>query len=229
MRPVDKGAAPAVYQNYQDAGPALQQRLGEYCSYCERRIETHLAVEHIRPKSLANALRNTWSNFLLACVNCNSNKGNTIVNLLDLFWPDTDNTLRALTYNEGGLIQPNAALPGIVRAKAQATIELTGLDRYPGNPRPDRRPTSSDKRWLKRLQTRQLAERDRHRLLRNNSVEVRELIIENALGHGMFSVWWTAFADDIDMRRRLRQAFLGTDPGSFDADEHIQLRAGGQV
>ena len=51
MRPVDKGTAPTVYTKYQDAGPDLQSRLGDYCSYCERQIETHLAVEHIQPKS----------------------------------------------------------------------------------------------------------------------------------------------------------------------------------
>jgi hypothetical protein len=53
MRPVNRGAAPAVYTNYQNAGPDLQACLGDYCSYCERQIETHLAVEHIQPKSLA--------------------------------------------------------------------------------------------------------------------------------------------------------------------------------
>jgi len=57
----------------------------------------------------------------------------------------------------------------------------------------------------------------------------RELIVENALGRGLFSVWWTVFLGDADMRRRLRQAFLGTDPGSFDANEDLQPRAGGQV
>ena len=88
MRPVDKGAAPAVYAKYQDAGPDLQARLGDYCSYCERQIETNLAVEHIQPKSHVPALRTDWTNFLLGCVNCNSSKGNTPINLRDYFWPD---------------------------------------------------------------------------------------------------------------------------------------------
>ena len=45
MRPVERGAALRVYTKYQDAGPDLQARLGDYCSYCERQIETNLAVE----------------------------------------------------------------------------------------------------------------------------------------------------------------------------------------
>lgn len=102
MRPVDKGAAPAVYTRYQDAGPDLQVRIGDYCNYCERQIETNLAVEHVRPKSHVAALRTDWTNFLLACVNCNSSKGDTPVNLPDYFWPDADNTLRHSSMSEAG-------------------------------------------------------------------------------------------------------------------------------
>lgn len=229
MRPVDKGAAPAVYTNYQDAGSDLQSRLGDYCSYCERQIETHLAVEHIQPKSHVPALRNSWSNFLLACVHCNSSKGQTPVNLSDHLWPDCDNTLRAIEYSRGGIVSVNSGLPAPIQAKAKGTIELTGLDKDPGHPDEDRRPTDSDRRWLRRNEVWQLAERDKERLARNNSDEVRELIVENALGRGMFSIWWIVFADDQDMRKRFREAFLGTHAGCFDANEELQPRAGGQV
>ena len=229
MRPVDKGAAPAIYARYQDAGPDLQARLGDYCSYCERQIETYLAVEHIQPKSLAPALRNSWSNFLLACVNCNSGKGDTPVNLPDYLWPDCDNTLRALEYQRGGLVSVNPALPGPLHPKAQAIIELTGLDKDPGNPNLDRRPTDADRRWLRRQEAWQLASRDLQRLNNNDCAEVRELIVENALGRGMFSIWWTVFCGDADMKKRLRQAFLGTAPGCFDANEDCQPRPGGQA
>lgn len=227
MRPVDKGTAPTVYAKYQDAGPDLQSRLGDYCSYCERQIETHLAVEHIQPKSDVPALCNDWSNFLLACVNCNSCKGKIPLNLPDYLWPDCDNTLRAFEYARGGLVRSNSALPSPVQVKAQATITLLGLDKDPGNP--GRIPTSSDKRWQRRFEAWQLAEKDRQRLVTNNSQEVRELIVENALGRGMFSIWWTVFAGDVDMRRRLREAFLGTDIACFDANEDLQPRVGGQV
>jgi len=229
IRPVNKGPAPAVYTRYQEAGPHLQQRIGDYCSYCERQIETHLAVEHIQSKLLVPELQNSWSNFLLACVNCNSSKGDISINLPDFFWPDCDNTLLALEYTHGGIIRPNQALPAPAQTKAQATIELTGLDKDPGNPRPERRPTHSDQRWQRRLEAWQLAERDRQRLANNNSPEVRELIVESALGRGMFSIWWTVFDGDVDMRRRLREAFFGTDPGCFDGNECLRTRAGGQI
>jgi len=229
IRPVDKGSSPTVYSRYQEAGPDLQRRIGDYCSYCERQIETHLAVEHIQPKSLVPGLQNSWDNFLLACVNCNSSKGNTPINLPDFLWPDCDNTFLAFEYTCGGIIYPNQDLPATLQAKAQATIKLMGLDKDPGNQQPGRKPTHSDQRWKRRFDAWQLAEKDRQRLANNNSLEVRELIVENALGRGMFSIWWSVFDGDADMRRRLRIAFLGTDPGCFDCNGCLQARAGGQV
>src|SRR5262245_18942638 len=92
MRPVDKGVAPAEYARYQDAGRDLQARLGDFCSYCERQIETHLAVEHVQPKIRRASLRNAWSYFLLGCVHFNSRKGKKRVALRDYYWPDNDNT-----------------------------------------------------------------------------------------------------------------------------------------
>ena len=227
MRPVDKGVAPGVYAEYQDAGPDLRVRLGDYCNYCERRIETNLGVEHVQPKSLAPALAMDWANFLLACVNCNSCKGHAAIVLADFFWPDADNTLRAFEYVRGGVIQPNAALGAAMAAKAQATIALTGLDRYPGNP--GKTPTLADQRWLRRQQAWEMAERCRDRLASCNTPEVRELVVEVATGRGEFSIWWTVFAGDIDMRRRLREAFIGTHGASFDVGESPVARAGGQL
>jgi len=43
------------------------------------------------------------------------------------------------------------------------------------------------------------------------------------------SIWWAAFTGDADMRRRLRQAFTGTCPNSFDASENLHSRPGGQL
>lgn len=227
MRPVDKGAAPAAYVRYQEAGSDLQARLGDYCSYCERQIETNLAVEHIQPKSLVPALGTDWSNFLLGCVNCNSCKGHASIMLDEYFWPDADNTLRAFEYVRGGVIQPAPALVPGLDTKAQATITLTGLDRYPGNP--GREPTSADQRWLRRQQAWVKAEHYRDILASQDTPEVRELIVEAATGRGLFSVWWTVFSHDADMRRRLREAFNGTDGASFDLGENPVPRAGGQL
>jgi uncharacterized protein (TIGR02646 family) len=204
-------------------------RLGRYCSYCERQIETHLAVEHVQPKSdpAAAALALVWSNFLLACVNCNSSKGSAPITLTNYYWPDVDNTLLAFQYSPGGLIDPNAALTAAQRGIAQASIALVGLDRYPGSASGE--PTTSDWRWLRRQETWALAHECLVRLATNNTPEVRELIVEVAVARGMFSIWWTVFAGDADMRGRLRQAFTGTCANSFDAAGNLQARPGGQL
>ena len=227
MRPVDKGAAPGIYAQYQDAGPDLRARLGDYCSYCERQIETNLAVEHIHPKSVVQALITEWANFLLACTNCNSTKGDAPIELIDYFWPDADNTLRTFEYLPGGLIGPQPELSHTNSMKALATLNLTGLDRYPGSPVQE--PTKSDQRWLRRQQAWEKATRCQDVLATQDTVEVRELIVDVALGRGHFSIWWTVFTDDVDMRRRLREAFIGTHEASFDINENSIPRAGGQL
>lgn len=229
MRPVERGAAPKVYTNYQDAGPDLQARIGDYCSYCERQIETNLAVEHVQPKDLVPALRNDWTNFLLGCANCNSSKGKKPIVVGNYLWPDLDNTLRAFEYGTGGVISTSPHIPATLQTKAQQSIFLTGLDKDPGNPNINRRPTSKDFRWLRRFQAWILAEESKKRLSRNNTPEMREQIVETALARGMFSIWYHAFAGDVDMRRRLRQAFTGTDSKCFDPNEDLLPRPGGQI
>lgn len=227
MRPVEKGAAPRAYSVYQDAAGDLRAVLGDYCSYCERQIETHLAVEHVQPKSQNGRLATSWNNFLLGCVNCNSSKGKQRIALKNYFWPDRDNTLRAFVYLSGGLVQADPTLSSGDGAKATATLRLTGLDKYPGNA--GREPTDSDRRWFRRKEVWDLAQRCVSDLAANDTLLVRQLIIDNAVARGMFSIWWTAFAGDADMRRRLRLAFQGTCPSSFDANENLCARPGGQL
>ena len=227
MRPVDKGAAPTTYARYPDALTDLRGRLGDYCSYCERQIETGLAVEHIQPQASNCGLRNSWANFLLACVNCNSSKGKTPVVLLDYFWPNRDNTLRAFEYVEGGLVRPKVGLSALDHDRARDTIALTGLDKFPVNSA--RQPTASDRRWLKREETWQLAEDRLALLAKQDTPMIRKLIVDVAKERGMFSIWWTVFAGDIDMRRRLRKAFIGTHRASFDFNENLVPRLGGQL
>jgi 5-methylcytosine-specific restriction endonuclease McrA len=87
VRPIDKGEAPAVYDKYEDAKPDLQNRIGRYCSYCERRVPASLAVEHVEAKINAQGLILTWENFLLACSNCNSTKSAARIDLADYLGP----------------------------------------------------------------------------------------------------------------------------------------------
>lgn len=229
VRPIERGAAPQVFTSYREAYPHLVARVGDYCSYCERQIETHLAVEHVQPKDPVPALANEWDNFLLGCVNCNSVKGDAAVVLADILWPDSENTIAAFEYQAGGLVEPRTGLSAQLRGKARATLRLVGLDKYPGNPESDRRPTTADQRWLRRFQAWEKAEWCRKQLASNDTDQVRSLIVEVAKGRGMFSIFWTAFEGDVDLRRRLREAFVGTSSGCFDADENVQPRVGGQV
>ena len=149
------------------------------------------------------------------------------IQLADYFWPDADNTLRAFKYIPGGMIEPHPSLSQAMALKAVKTLTLTGLDRYPGNGGP--KPTTADLRWLRRQQAWQKAERCRDILEGQDTIEIRELIVESALGRGEFSIWWTVFAGDVDMRRRLRLAFAGTHGASFDTNEDLVPRHGGQL
>ena len=119
MRPVDKGAAPALYARYQDAGVDLMGRLGDYCSYCERQIETHLAVEHIQPKFWHVSRKNSWSNLLLGCVHCNSSKGKKNVGLRNYFWPDRDNTLARSNTQMADWCDHMPALPPLIKSEPE--------------------------------------------------------------------------------------------------------------
>lgn len=104
MRPVIRGEVKdknTDFTKYEDAKPYLIKNIGEYCSYCERRVTNLLAVEHIQPKEHYPELELVWGNFLLACTNCNSIKGQKNINLSDYFWCNRDNTFRVFTYFDG--------------------------------------------------------------------------------------------------------------------------------
>lgn len=130
MRPVERGAAPRTYTRYGDAIGDLETRLGIYCSYCERRLPTSLAVEHVVPKSVDRALETEWTNFLLGCTNCNSVKGDQPVTVDDFLWPDRDNTFLAFRYTKGGFVHLADDLSKAQENKAQALLDLVGLQRH---------------------------------------------------------------------------------------------------
>jgi uncharacterized protein (TIGR02646 family) len=229
MRPVEKGKALLIYPDYNDALDDLKRLIGDYCCYCERQIETHLAVEHVRPKSKNERLRNDWDNFLLSCINCNSCKGKKNVRLDRFVWPHRDNTIRAFVYGPGGQVIPDPALPRREYLRARKTIELVGLDRDPGNISMKKRPASSDKRWMKRLEAWNLAQNDLTRLSRVDTPELRDVIVENALGRGHFSIWMTVFKKDRDMRRRLIAGFRGTAKCCFHPTTTAAVARSGRI
>lgn len=232
MRPVNRGPCPqkddgtdVAYTEYKNARKALIQRMGEYCSYCEARLSASLAVEHVRPKKppgaeqvdLARAL--SWDNFLLACTNCNSTKGDTDVVIADYLWPDCDNTFSAFIYSEGGIV---SASQSAVTVKAQNMITLVGLDK-----RPDRA-DASDRRWLNRKEVWDIAVYSRENLANNDIIALREQIIYTAKGYGHWSIWMTVFAHDADMQARFFACLPGTSPECFDDHFAPVVRPGGQ-
>jgi len=204
------------------------QRLGCYCSYCERDIGTHLAVEHIQPKDLNPGLERTWSNFLLACVNCNSCKGDTNTLVADHLWPDTDNTLRAYRYRDG-LVEVADTLDAVTRPLAEALHRLVGLDKDPGNPLVTRKPTSADRRWLNRHETWSLAIESLRDLTQADTPQMRAQIVRTAKTRGGFGIWFTVFRADCDILRRLIAEFPGSTAECFDQAGQCLQRPGGRL
>jgi len=241
MRPVSRGKAPNGTGQYSPWGLArrdLVRAMGPFCSYCEREVRNQLAVEHIRPKD-PNAtpnwshLRFSWENFLLACTNCNSIKGDKNFPLTHCFWPHLDNTTRAISYDPDGSVQIEPLLPVVMHPGARATIDLVGLDR---DGRSD--PAGSDPRWELRelaweLANRQLqtwlqllAERSRGEATVAAVRRAVECIADVAIGIGFWSVWMKAFRGHPQVQGRLVQAFPGTvsvcfRPPAYDRGQRV--------
>jgi 5-methylcytosine-specific restriction endonuclease McrA len=178
--------------------------------------DASLAVEHVKPKkpdgTIIPGRELEWDNFLLACANCNSTKGDTEVELNDYLWPDRENTFIALKYSEGGFVSPADGLDDELKQLAINTIKLTGLDKQRSND-----PTDTDRRSQNRREKWDIAQRSKERLLLNDTEAFREQIVETALGHGYWSIWMTVFKDDADMLQRFIQAFPGTCAECFDS------------
>jgi hypothetical protein len=221
MRPLVRGPRPKndegkdiVFKEYAQARGSLIERIGERCSYCEMHLDSSLAVEHVKPKKPPGAphvmtdRELDWTNFLLACTNCNSTKGDTDVVLEDYIWPDRDNSFLALNYSEGGLVGPNEG-PDSVRALN--TIKLVGLDKTPDTAE------ASDRRWENRREAWDIARDSLLDLYKNDSPEFRRQIIRTVKIGAYWSVWMTVFKDHPEMLREIIGAIPGTDGACFDA------------
>ena len=226
MRPVRRNNSPQVndYENYKDAKTDLISRIGSgwlnetqmaaYCSFCERKIDTMLAVEHIEPKNgpFGNpVLIGRWSNFLLACVNCNSTKSTKQVIFANLYLPDRDNTFAAFLYLPDGNIVPHPNLDNHQKCIAQSTLALVGLDKRMRSTADVQGRLIAEDRASQRMQMFCLAETALADLQQNpNNEAVKRLIVTNAVTGGFFSVWMTVFSNEVEMRQRLIDAFSGT-------------------
>lgn len=230
MRPVRRGPSPKPHDfaNYRDAFPELVLRLGLFCSYCERRIPTQLAVEHIQPQALPQyaALKGRWENFLLACVNCNSTKSDKNIVLANALLPDRDNTFVAFTYAQDGTVGIDGALPPIAASQAQATLKLVGLDKAIAEATDCNGTLVAIDRVAQRMETWLLALTSKDDLdTEPQSTALRRQIVRTAVESGFFSIWMAAFASDADMRGRLIDAFAGTRGSAcFDPSTAVPVR-----
>ncbi|CAI1785508.1 HNH endonuclease [Serratia quinivorans] len=225
MRPVRKGISPIGdidFDDYKKAFPHLVGRIGSYCSYCERRIATNLAVEHIQPKDGQYGhpgLTGRWSNFLLACVNCNSTKGAKEVILSNLLLPDRDNTFYAYVYSADGKVAPAAQLSPAQQAIAQETLSLTGLDKKVSQIFDDNGKLVALDRESQRKEAWGTAQEALSDVLNNpGNTAVLRLTAVLAKETGFFSIWMTVFSGQPTMLLRIIEAFEGTAAsGCFDA------------
>jgi uncharacterized protein (TIGR02646 family) len=230
MRPVKRGKNPInkdfpnSKNGHQKAKPDLISRMGHYCSYCERRIPLYLSVEHIQPQSLYSNLKRRWTNFLLACWNCNRDKSDTDVVLSKVLLPDRDNTFAAFIYTPDGNIKPSQlAIDKGLNQLAHDTLTLTGLDKKisevvdkNGKEIAIDRVKQREEAWL-------LAQRAKGHITKQPDNDIlKEQVIDTAKENGFFSIWMTVFENDSDMRNRLIDAFAGTrESGCFDVNGNI--------
>ena len=222
MRPVLRGDSPqaADYDNHRDAFGELAGRIGMFCSYCERRIPTQLAVEHIQPKGLPTYahLQGCWENFLLGCVNCNSTKGKKDVVLADLLLPDRDNTAAAYEYTMDGKITIPGRLTAAQRTMAERTLALTGLNLRASAVVDSNGQLVAIDRWRQRMEIWLIAQESKKDLQANPSNSFCRQIARTATGHGFFSIWMTVFSDNVSVRKLLIAEFRGTATDCFDAN-----------
>jgi uncharacterized protein (TIGR02646 family) len=219
MRPVSKGASPIIgnFNSYKDAiNPLLDKigigefrniQLGQYCSYCERNIQTGLAVEHIEPKDDKPNLEKKWTNFLLACVNCNSTKGKKKINLNNYFLPDRDNTFIAFDYLYNGEVIPKSSLNPADKIIAKNTIELVGLN----NPITTGGYEISKDRRKQRIDIYTLA-LDALSDYENDPTNeaVKKSIIKDMVSNGYFSIWMKVFERYPSITKSFITAIRGT-------------------
>lgn len=207
-----------TYSPYQKAKLPLMANIGAYCSYCESaKVSSDVAVEHIEPKG-TNGDSTAWNNFVLGCTICNSIKGHSVILPNDYHWPHTDNTFRDFIYKASGCVVLNPNLDDEEKVKAKRLFDLVKLGAYPGNE--EQQPTPMDYRWQKRLEVWCEADRLLGKL-KKSTADVDE-VIRMAKLLGCWSVWFTVFEENDEVRRRLITDFPGTCQSCFDAANHYE-------
>jgi uncharacterized protein (TIGR02646 family) len=216
MRAVDRGThpvdavtgAPVAFTHYRDAAPYLHERLGRYCSYCERKIPVGLAVEHILPKLKAPEQALSWDNLLLACANCNSTKRDQYVERHACLWPDTDDTFAVFEYRaDGGITVKTDLSDTLLTAKAATLLTLVGLDKGSDSATQfDYRAKDRREQWGKAHVALNLFEN----LTRTSSDQASFRHLMMLQISEAYSIWATVFRHDAVFLEALAAKFPGT-------------------
>lgn len=207
MRPVERGPWPVddhgnqrTYHPYDKAKDDLIRRIGGYCSYCERTGDLH--VEHVIPKNRCPKLEETWKNFLLGCVNCNSIKRDNNVSRDGYVWPDEDDTFAIFEYLEEGIVRVRDGLPEDIGERGRSLFNLVGLGRTPGGGA-----TYRDRRWRMRREVWGQAQEAKAKIEKGDNID---WVIMLARATGFWSVWRTIFFDCPEVIEQLARCFPGT-------------------
>lgn len=218
MRPVNKWPVGTVhglhtiqliYNPWSSAKPYLEANLGAYCSYCETRIfDEGMHVEHVKPKSKFKSLKYSWVNFLVSCQRCNGpdNKGEKKVVFNNIHLPHRNNTYKSISYYSNGSVTVTPGLSAAETAKAQALINLVGLDKMLGHPNYH----VGDKRYERRSESWHLANRYKTDYETPNTNLTPRFIAEFAAQNGFWSVWMKVFENHNDVLNELIISFKGT-------------------
>ncbi|MEL6699960.1 MAG: HNH endonuclease [Bacteroidota bacterium] len=221
MRPVAKGNVPTdpkgeeiVFKKYARSRRYLIDRIGEYCSYCERKIQANLAVEHVRPKKTNPDLKLSWDNFLLGCTNCNSTKGDKKVVLEEFVWPDMDPTFEYFSYDASGVVKVNENITDEnLRKRIEATIELVGLQNRAPKKGSIAWQEASDRRHEHRMKA-YIDSREASDTYKKANKAVRELMrgyIEMiVVADGFWTIWMEAFEEFPEVTEMLKNCIPGT-------------------
>lgn len=241
MRAVNKGNVPLVnghpkvVSDYKDWRQDLLERIGNYCCYCNMRLNDSPQVEHVVPKNpqaghAAGSLLD-WDNMLLACGPCNREKSNKPVSNNTHYLPDFHNTQIVFEY----FVKPHPSKadriaciprprndPHVVQSKAQATIDLCKLDKVEFNKR------ATDLRWKYRYEAWLSAKLWREEWDKWGSklpISFIPLLVDTIVSRGFFSIWFDRFADVPSV---IKEILIGTpgnnlqcfDSNSFSAIPH---------
>ncbi len=221
MRPVTKGAVPQdengaeiVFKEYARSRRYLIDRIGEYCSYCERKIQANLAVEHVQPKDSNPELALSWDNFLLGCTNCNSTKGDKEVVIKNFVWPDIDDTFNYFSYDDSGVVKVDEEiLDPDLRKRIDETIKLVGLQKSSPKLGTADWEKASDRRNEHRRKAYMNSMRYRETYRKASEAEknlMLDLIKTVVVADGFWTIWMKAFRDFPEMTDSLKVCLPGT-------------------